>query len=161
MDDLTACEIADVQGRWNESGNPAMGGLWDDIDAWGANAGIWAKGTPQIQREAEAERERMRSTAKKLETARLPTPSIRTPGIVADFPMDEDRPKTKTETDELKSKSEKKEDSNSELSCLRAGGIWDSATSVCARSVNKPDYTPWIVAGGAGVLLLFALMTRR
>lgn len=179
MDDLTACELADVQNRWSETGNPTMGYLGEDSPGWFAKTMYtitgdqsWFGLKPEI---AAQEAKKMDAAIKAASRTPPILPEPNKTGIsAADLAMTQLRILKNVEEKAVEDK--KKQDvtdkaqaqataPTNSVDCVKRGGVWDPNLTVCRSKTFFEDEkvrqtAPWVAIGFVSIGI-FALLLRK
>jgi len=168
MDELCQIEMHEVQSRWAQSGNPALGGLGDatwwqkpgDFLTFGYSKPIreWIYGAdPKSQQELQIEYAKGEKQAQESRIKySIPEPSIRTPPILPEPPKSPDEESAKDEA--------KTEDSVVEDAQAEAGEYLRLGDRDFVEMQQRPPWAvtnaPWLVVGGLGLIVLVQVLRR-
>jgi hypothetical protein len=180
MDEMTACELADVQNRWHENGNPQMGYLGGDSPSWFSKTMYAITGDDSwfgtVKNKAAVEA----SKVNKVLQEALKTPPIlpepKKTGIsAADLAMAQLR--ILQDTEEKAVEDKKKQDVTDKaqaqataptnaVDCAKRGGVWDENLLMCRSKTffEKEEVrrvAPWVAVGVVSLGLFVLLLKRR
>jgi hypothetical protein len=165
MDEMTACELADVQNRWHENGNPQMGYLGGDSPSWFSKTLYAITGDDSWFGTA---KNKALTAASKVDKALQE--ALKTPPILPE-------PK-KTETTEEKAVEDKKKQDVTDkaqaqataptnaVDCAKRGGVWDANLLMCRSKTffEKEEVrrvAPWVAVGVVSLGLFVLLLKRK
>ncbi len=166
MDNLTACELADVQRRWAETGNPNLGYLGAEVPWWLAKSMYAVTGNPGWfgNKPDVAKQEAQKVDAAIKDVFKIPS--------MLPVPTTPEQAKTeeKAVTDKKKQDVTDKAESQATApttfaDCVKRGGIWDKDLLTCRSKsfFEKEDVrkaAPWVAVGVVSVGILVLLLRR-
>lgn len=165
MDNLTACEMADIQNRWSETGNPTLGHL-------GAAPGWLAKSLYAVTGDTSwfgSDTEAAKKEAQKVDTTiqaliKVPQP-LPVPGTENQSKTEEKAVDDKKKQDVTDKAQEQATAPSNPVDCAKRGGVWNKDLSICRSKsfFEREDtrkYAPWVALGVVS-LGLFAMLLRR
>jgi len=165
MDEMTACELADVRNRWRENGNPQMGYLGADSPGWFSKTMYAITGDDSwfgaVKNKAAVEASKVNKVLQE---------ALKTPPILPE-------PK-KTETTEEKAVDDKKKQDVTDkaqaqataptnaVDCAKRGGVWEPDLLMCRSKTffEKEEVrraAPWVAVGVVSLGLLVLLLKRK
>jgi hypothetical protein len=165
MDEMTACELADVQNRWHENGNPQMGYLGGDSPSWFSKTMYAITGDDSwfgtVKNKAAVEASKVNKVLQE---------ALKTPPILPE-------PNKKETTEEKAVEDKKKQDVTDKaqaqataptnaVDCAKRGGVWDENLLTCRSKTffEKEEVrraAPWVAVGVVSLGLFVLLLKRK
>jgi hypothetical protein len=166
MDNLTACEMAEVQNRWSETGSPTLGYL-------GATPGWLAKGLYAVTGDTSwfgSDPEAAKKEAQKVDAtinAVIKVPqSLPVPGSATQAKTEEKAVDDKKKQDVTDKAQDQATAPTNPVDCAKRGGVWNKDLSICRsksffESEDTRKYAPWVALGVVSLGLFVMFLRRR
>jgi len=173
VDNLTACELADVQRRWAETGNPNLGYLGAEDPGWFAKSMYAVTGNPGWfgNKPDVAKQEAQKVDAAIKDVFKIPS--------MLPVPTTPEQAKTEEKAVDDKKKQDVTEDPGwfvksmaaAAAACVNRGGVWNKDLWSCREKrfydfvlpASKEDVrkaAPWVAVGVVSVGILVLLLRR-